>query len=145
MKLITDTEWAALEAWRAEQRKGDGAARRKAYAYADATMRRADDCESLSGALMDVYDAEGDVSQVGAASVVITSLRVTIKLAQVLLSGVDAVDAMEYMFEVPKPLRADPRAYAIAALRVVATFQRARAVQHLSHEDVILTELEGLA
>ena len=143
MRLITDTEWAALEAWRAEKRKGDGAARRKAYA--DATMRRADDCESLAGAIMDVYDAEGDVSQVGAASVVITSRRVTIKLAQVLLSGVDAVDAMEYMFEVPKPLRADPRAYAIAALRAVATFQRARAVQHLSHEDVILTELEGLA
>lgn len=137
MRLITDAEWAALEAWRAEKRKGDGAARRKAYA--DATMRRADDCESLAGAIMDCE------SQVGAASVVITSQLVTVKLARVLLSGVDAVDAMEYMFPVPKPLRADPRAYAIAALRAVATFQRARAVQHLSHEDVILTELEGLA
>ena len=139
MKLITDAEWAALEAWRAEQRKGDGAARRKAYA--DATMRRADDCESLAGAIM---DADGDVSQVGTASVVVASMRVTIKLAQVLLSGVDVVDAMEYMFEVPKPLRADPRAYAIAALWAVAKFQRARAGQHLSHEDVILAELEGL-
>jgi hypothetical protein len=139
MKLITDAEWAALDAWRAEKRKGDGAARRKAYA--DATMRRADDCEALAGAIMDACD----VSQVGTASVVIMSQRVTIKLAQVLLSGVDAVDAMEYMFEVPNPLRADPRAYAIAALRSVATFQRARAVQHLSHEDVILAELEGLA
>lgn len=143
MKLITNEEWAALEAWRAEKRKGDGAARRKAYA--DATTRRADDCERLAGAIMDVYDAEGNVSQIGAASVTATSMRVTIKLAQVLLSGVDAVDAMEYMFEVPKPLRADPRAYAIAALWAVAKFQRARAVQHLSHEDVILAELEGLA
>jgi hypothetical protein len=139
MKLITDAEWAALEAWRAEKRKGDGAARRKAYA--DATMRRADDCESLAGAIM---DADGDVSQVGTASVVVASMRVTIKLAQVLLSGVDVVDAMEYMFEVPKPLRADPRAYAVAALRAVATFQRARAVQHLSHEDMILAELEAV-
>jgi hypothetical protein len=140
MKLITNEEWAALEAWRAEKRKGDGAARRKAYA--DATMRRADDCESLAGAIM---DADGDVLQVGTASVVVASMRVTIKLAQVLLSGVDVVDAMEYIFEVPKPLRADPRAYAIAALRAVAKFQRARAVQHLSYEDVILAELEGLA
>jgi hypothetical protein len=139
MRLITNAEWAALEAWRAEKRKSDGAARRKAYA--DATTRRADDCELLAGAIM---DADGDVSQVGTASVVILSQRVTIKLAQVLLSGVDGVDAMEYMFEVPKPLRADPRAYAVAALRAVATFQRARAVQHLSHEDMILAELEAV-
>lgn len=139
MKLITDTEWAALEAWRAEKCKGDGAARRKAYA--DATMRRADDCESLAGAIMN----DPGTACFGAASVTTTSQLVTVKLAQVLLSGVDGVDAMTYPFPVPKPLRADPRAYAIAALRAVATFQRARAVQHLSHEDVILTELEGLA
>lgn len=138
MKLITNEEWAALEAWRAEKRKGDGAARRKAYA--DATTRRADDCESLASALMD----DSDTACSGAASVTTTSQRVTIKLAQVLLSGVDTVDAMEYMFEVPKPLRADPRAYAIAALRAVAKFQRARAVQHLSHEDMILAELEAV-
>jgi hypothetical protein len=121
---------------------GGGAARRKASA--DATTRRADDCESLAGAIMDAHDTEGAVSQVGTASVVVASMRVTIKLAQVLLSGVDVVDAMEYMFEVPKPLRADPRAYAIAALWAVAKFQRARAVQHLSHEDMILAELEAV-